>query len=103
MRARKDKGPLRNFNFLKEADKNLLRLADDSGRDMVVILEDFLLNRRQFSPAIEYFIVTEAKTLGLPRQQIIETALLDFIQHRQLEGLAANGSRRPRRRTSSGN
>jgi hypothetical protein len=64
MRSRKNKGPLRNFHFLKEADDTLLRLANDTGRDMVGILEDLLLNRRQFSPATDPSVAARARTPG---------------------------------------
>lgn len=67
MMAKKDKGPLRNFYLVKEADDNLLRRAKDSGLNMTTIIEDLLLNRRQSS--------TEAKALDLQRQQNAETPL----------------------------
>jgi len=76
MRARKNKGPLRNFRFLKEADEALMELVDKTGRVQVVVLEDLLLQRRQFSPHIEEFLESEAKRSGKSRLQIIEAALL---------------------------
>ena len=76
MRTRKDKGPLRNYRFLKEADKALLELVKRTGRVQTVVLEDLLLHRREFSPHIEEFLAAEAKRSGMSRIQIIEAALL---------------------------
>jgi hypothetical protein len=76
MRPRKDKGPLRNYRFLKEADEALLKLVKKTGRVQTVVLEDLLLHRREFSPHIEEFLAAEAKRSGQSRIQIIEAALL---------------------------
>ena len=76
MRAKKNKGPLRNFHFLKQADEVLLQLTEQTGRDLVVVLEDLLLQRRQFSPHIEKFLADEANRSGRSRTQIIEAALI---------------------------
>jgi hypothetical protein len=86
MRRKKNKGPLRNFNFLKEADDELLRRAE--GIDMVVVLEDLLLDRRQFSRSIEDFIATEIKRTGRPRREIIEAALFSSKQTAVMEKIA---------------
>jgi hypothetical protein len=76
MRAKKDKGPLRNFYLLKKADDELVRQSTVTGRDMTKVIEDLLLNRCQSSPAIELFAAAEAKTISVPGQQTINTAFL---------------------------
>lgn len=78
MRAKKDKGPLRNFYFLRPADEALVFRSRETGRDMVVILEDLILDRRQFNPIVEQFLAKEAKALGLSRQKVIDALLLDL-------------------------
>ena len=83
MHRKKNKGPLRNFFFLKEADASLLHRAEQRGQDMVVVLEDLLLDRRQLSPALERFILQECQRTGLSRRDIIEAALLNHLNSKE--------------------
>jgi len=80
MNAPKEKGPLRNFNFAKEADDRLLQLKEDTGRDMTKILEDYLLGRRQFRPEIELFLKDEKARTNRTREEIIEAALTIYMR-----------------------
>ncbi len=75
------KGPLRNFKFIESADQKLLSLKEETGRDMTLILEDFLLGRRQFRPEIERFIQEEMDRTSRPREEIIEAALIAAMKN----------------------
>ena len=70
------KAALRNFTFTKEADAELLRLKTATGKNMTAVLEDLLLQRRQFSAPVETFLEAEAGRTRRPRDEIIELALL---------------------------
>ncbi|MGA3266267.1 MAG: hypothetical protein ABSE16_05540 [Verrucomicrobiota bacterium] len=91
MRPKKNKGPLRNYHFLKEADEALMELVEKTGRVQVVVLEDLLLQQRQFGPLIEQFLADESKRTGKSRAQLIEAALLDRMS-RALGSSLAPGS-----------
>ena len=70
------KAALRNFTFTKEADAELVRLKTATGKNMTAVLEDLLLQRRQFSAPVETFLEAEAARTRRPRAEIIELALL---------------------------
>ena len=73
MRPRKDKGPLRNFRFLKAADEQLVGRSEKTGCDMTTVIEDLLLNRRQSSPVIEPKAAGTALP-GLPARVAVDEA-----------------------------
>ena len=58
--AKGNKAALRNFTFTKEADAELVRLKLTTGKNMTAILEDLLLQRRQFSAPVETWLDAEA-------------------------------------------
>lgn len=80
MSEKKDKGPLRNFNLLKEADENLNARKTDTGRPYVTIVEDLLLGRRMFSEKIERWITEECERTGLGRWDVIGGAIEFTVQ-----------------------
>jgi hypothetical protein len=83
-RPSKGKGPLRNFYFVKSADSELVRRAQENHQTMTVVLENLLLDQRQPSTATDQLADMVAKMLSIPRERFIETAVLDLIK-RKLE------------------
>ena len=73
--AKAGKAALRNFKFTKEADDELLRLKVATGRNMTAVLEDLLLQRRQFCAPVETWLDAEAARTCRPRAKIIEQVL----------------------------
>lgn len=78
MRTKEKKGPVRNFTFLKSADKELTERSADTGRTMTMVLEDLLLGRRQFNPETERFLQSEIERTGRSRNEIIEAAMVAY-------------------------
>lgn len=76
------KGKLRNFTFVESADARLVKLKQDTGKDMTLILEDLILGRRQFSPDIETFISEEIARTRHSREHVIETLLYAAMRER---------------------
>ena len=72
------KAKLRNFTFVESADRRLVELKRETGKDMTLILEDLLLGRRQLSPQTEQFLQSEIERTGHSRNAIIESALANY-------------------------
>lgn len=70
---------LRNFQLGKDADRLLWDKTIGIGRDMTGFIKDLILGRRQFSPDIEKFLSDEIIRSGKSRSQIIESAVLLFM------------------------
>ena len=71
---------MRNFTFLPAADRELVRLKVVTGKNMTAVLEDLILGRRQFGEQIERFLDGEMARTGKSRHEIIELAVLLFLQ-----------------------
>ena len=74
--AKAGKAALRDFTFTKEVDAELVRLKQTTGKNMTAVLEDLLLQRRQFSAPVEAWLDAETRCTRKPRAEIIEAALL---------------------------
>ena len=74
------KAALRNFTFSREADAELVRLKAVTGKNMTAVLEDLLLQRRQFSAPVECWLHTESSRARQPRAAIIERVLAMVIK-----------------------
>lgn len=82
MREIENKARLRNFRLKQEADEALLRLRDETGKDMTDVIEDLLLGKRQFRPDLEAFIVVEMLRTQTSRNDVIEAALKHYADSR---------------------
>lgn len=82
----KEKCDSRTFKFTKDADQALVNLKEMTGRTMTLVLEDFLLGRRQFAEEIELWLAAECQHSGRKRQEIIENALRCAMQNKHDAG-----------------
>lgn len=79
--SREAKGDLRNFRFVKSADDELSRQSDKTGRTMTAIIEDYLLNRREFPEHLQLWLDHESARTKLSQREILHCALLYYASN----------------------